>query len=114
MMTLNYKSSDGRYTVQFTGNNQKELFESIAQFEEVFCDNTVCGHCKEENTRLSVREVEGNKYYERVCNACHYRFSYGQTKKNDKLFPKWSTGWTKYEKPKDDEESVKPVKKGGK
>lgn len=113
MMTLNYKSADARYSVQFQGTDQKDLFEQVAKFEEIFCDNTVCKHCKSENTRLSVREVESNKYFERVCTGCGYRFSFGQHKKGGSLFPKGGQGWTKWS-PENDEVEDKPVKKGGK
>jgi hypothetical protein len=110
MLEVQYKSLDGRLAAKFSGNDNKEVFTSMAQFEEIFCNNTVCGHCKSENTRLNVREVEGNKYYARVCNDCQYSFSFGQKRKDSSLFPKTAQGWTKYIPSIEDGDDIPPKK----
>lgn len=109
-LEVHYKSPNGRYQAKFSGNDNKDVFEQMAAFEEIFCNNTDCGKCDSDDTRLNVREVDGNKYYERVCNKCYHSFSYGQKKKGGALFPKTSKGWTKFQ-PKDDEDET-PTKKG--
>lgn len=110
---LHYKSFDSRYQIKLNGDN-KDLVEQLAAFEEIFCSNTICGQCESKNTRFNVREVDSNKYYERVCNDCNHSFSFGQKKKGGNLFPKTGKGWTRYTPPKDDEEDVKPTAKGAK
>lgn len=102
-LEVNYRTNDGRMSAKFTGD-VKEVFEHVAKFAEVFETNTVCGNCKSEDVRPSVRVVEDNKYYEKKCNACGYGFSYGQTKKGGTLFPKWQLGWTKYKSPVEEED----------
>jgi hypothetical protein len=107
-LEIHYKSPNGRYQAKFSGDH-KEIFEQQAAFEEIFCNNTSCGKCDSEDTRLNVREVDGNKYYQRVCNKCQYSFSFGQKKKGGALFPKTAMGWTKYTAPKEeDDDSPKP------
>ncbi len=96
MLETQYRTHDGRLTVKISANDPKDLFEQLARFSEVFEVNTACGHCKSDNTRLSVREVDSNKYYERKCNACGYGFAFGQLRAGGALFPKWQQGWTKY------------------
>lgn len=109
-LEVHYKSPNGQYQAKFAGENSKDIFEQIAKFEEIFCNNLVCQSCKENNTRLNVREdKEGNKYYERVCNKCYHSFSFGQKKKGGTLFPKTSKGWTKYVAPKEEDDDDKPA-----
>ncbi len=105
MKTVNYKSSDNRYTVQYQVENDKQLFEETAKFEEIFGNNLACGHCQSKNVRNSVRVVvpsEGKMkgksctYYERICNECDYKFAFGQRVDDGSLFPKHDQGWTKY------------------
>lgn len=117
-LEVHYKSPTGQYQAKFSSSEQdpiKDIFEKIAKFEEIFCSNLVCGQCKGENTRLSVREdKEGNKYYERVCNKCFYSFRFGQKKKGQTLFPKHVNGWTKYVANATDDDDESPRTKGGK
>lgn len=110
MLETQYRTHDGRLTVKISANDPKDLFEQLARFSEVFEVNTACGHCKSDNTRLSVREVDSNKYYERKCNACGYGFAFGQLRAGGALFPKYSQGWTKYEKPIEEEEKQKYIR----
>jgi predicted nucleic-acid-binding Zn-ribbon protein len=113
-----YRSTDGRLTVKFNFSDNKDLFSQIAAFSEIYENNLYCKNCKDNNTkgtRLNVREVDGNKYYSRVCNNCGYSFSFGQKKKDGSLFPKHGDGWTKYSAKAEDHEEASPTKpKNGK
>jgi translation initiation factor 2 beta subunit (eIF-2beta)/eIF-5 len=98
----------GNVTVQ--GESQKEVFEQLAQHQEIFGQNT-CGACNSEDTRFVVREAQSSdgkrnfKYYEMRCNKCGARLSFGQHSEGGTLFPKrkdgenWlpNNGWTKFE-----------------
>jgi len=66
---------------------EKEVFADLARAAEVF-SHTVCRACESTNVRPSVREVDGNTYYEMHCNDCHAALSFGQTKQGGKLFPR--------------------------
>jgi hypothetical protein len=110
MFEANYKSIDGRITVKFTGDDNKNLFEQIAKFDEIFCNNLTCKNCQKNETRLNVRDVDSNKYYERVCNGCGFTFSFGQHKKGGTLFPKYDKGkggWSKWVPEDNDNSSAK-------
>jgi hypothetical protein len=114
MLEANYKSIDNRITVKITGNDTKDLFEQIAKFDEIFCNNLTCKNCNKGETRLNVRNVESNNYYERVCNGCGFTFSFGQHKKGGTLFPKYDKGkggWSKWEPVHDNDSSPKSGKK---
>lgn len=107
MLEAQYKSIDNRITVKISGNDCKDLFEQIAKFDEIFCNNLKCKNCGISETRLNVRVVDENKYYERVCNGCGNTFSFGQHKKGGSLFPKYDKGkggWSKWS-PEDAEDS---------
>ncbi len=99
MLEAHYKSLDQRITVKISSNDNKDLFEQIAKFDEIFCNNLTCKNCGKSETRLNVRTVDENNYYERVCNACGNTFSFGQHKKGGSLFPKYDKGkggWSKW------------------
>lgn len=72
-------------TISAEGNTQKELFERIAELQEVFTGES-CGACGADS-RFMVREVDGNKFYELACVKCHAKLSFGQHKSGGKLFP---------------------------
>lgn len=108
-MEVNYKSLCGRMAVKFVANDNKDLFTQIAKFAEIYENNLNCGHCKSEKTRLSVRVVEDNSYFERVCNDCGYSMAFGQHKKGGTLFPKRQ--WNKYIPPSNDDEPAPPKSK---
>ena len=101
-LEVQYKTLDGRMSAKFAGSDVKEVFEQIAKFGEVMETATKC-QCGSEDIRLSVRVVEDNKYYEKVCTKCGKSFSYGQHKKGGTLFPKWDKGWSKWQNPKEDD-----------
>lgn len=65
-MRASYKNANGRLTAEFECDTQRELFEQLARFQEVF-DEGVCGKCGAENLKFVVRTVEDNHYYEIRC-----------------------------------------------
>jgi DNA-directed RNA polymerase subunit RPC12/RpoP len=103
-MKLTYTTKNGRLKVELEGESQKDLFEAISKFQEVF-DETVCGKCGSENLRFVVRNVEDNLYYELRCVDCGAKLAFGVHKKGGGLFPKrkdndgkWlpDNGWVKW------------------
>ncbi len=104
-MKVQYHSSNGRFSVEIEGENQKAIFAGISTFQEVF-EQTTCGKCKGENLRFVVRNVDDNDFYELHCQSCHAKLAFGQHKSKDgTLFPrrkdnegKWlpDGGWVKY------------------
>lgn len=106
-MKITYSSRDGRLAAEIEGKSQKDLFQSISSFQEVFEINT-CGACGEEGMlRFVVRNVDDNDFYELHCTNvnCRSRLAFGQHKKGDSLFPvrkdkegKWlpKSGWIKW------------------
>jgi hypothetical protein len=88
-MKLSYTSACGRFKAEFEGSTQKEVFEKVAEFQEVF-EEPACGCCGEKNTKLVARENQGNKFYERKCAnaACGAYLAYGVNKTGGTIFPK--------------------------
>jgi ribosomal protein L40E len=103
-MRLTYTTRNGRIKVEIDGESQKDLFESLSKFQEVF-DESSCGKCGSENLRFVVRSVEDNLYYDLRCLDCGARLAFGANKKGGGLFPKrkdndgkWlpDGGWVKW------------------
>jgi len=104
-MKLNYTTKNGRISVELEGDAQTDIWEKLANFQEIF-EETACGKCGSENLRFVTRQdKEDNKYYELRCleKGCRARLSYGCHKKGGGLFPKrkdeqgtWkgNNGWT--------------------
>jgi len=95
----------GNLVFEVEGNSQVELFRNLAELEEVFSFNQ-CNKCQSENVRHQVRTVDDNDFFEMVCDDCRARFSFGQTKKGNKLFPRkkdkdgnWlpDNGWVRWD-----------------
>jgi len=87
----------GNVTVEAEG--QKELFETIATYQEVF-GTVECGGCKKHNLRYTVREQEDSKgkkqkYYELRCQDCFAKLPFGQHNDSPTLFPKKWVRWDK-------------------
>ena len=61
-MKVNYTTSNGRISVEIEGDTQVEIFQQLANFQEIFAETT-CGKCESENIRFQVRNVDDNLYY---------------------------------------------------
>jgi len=105
-MKITYTSKSGRLAAEFDEKSQKDLFQQISTFQEVF-EETKCGVCGNEDLRFVVRNVKDNDFYELHCLSisCKSRLAFGQHKKGETLFPsrkddegKWlrNGGWTKW------------------
>lgn len=85
----------GNVTVEAEG--QKELFEELSTYQEVF-GVSVCGGCKGNNLRYTVREQEDSKkklhkYFELKCQECYAKLPFGQHSDGNTLFPKKWVRW---------------------
>lgn len=116
-LRLEYVSKSKQLKATFDGKGEKEIFEQIAHFQEVFENNQVCGLCNSTDVHFSVREVDGNSYYEKVCLYCRGKFSYGQHKQGGTLFPNNTKGWHKWtpgDNAEDNDVDKKPTRVTGK
>ncbi len=115
-MEVQYKTGNGQFAVNFDVKDSKALFESVADFQEVFEHNgdySINGEdVPSSDVQFRVREVGGNKYYEKVYvgtnkNCWGFKLQYGQNKVGGGLFPKYyhekdndyvdgGNGWRKY------------------
>lgn len=104
-MKVNYRNSNGRLSAEFDAETQRDLFEQLSRFQEVF-DEGVCGKCGSEHLKYVVRVVEENHYYEIRCLDCGAVLQFGLHKKGGGLFPKrkdkegaWlpDKGWMKWD-----------------
>jgi len=85
----------GNVTVEAEG--QKELFETLAEYQEVFAI-AKCGGCDKDNLRYTVREQEDkkgktHKYFEIRCQDCYAKLPFGQHDNGKTLFPKSWVRW---------------------
>lgn len=82
---MQVKFKDANFEVTFEGKDCKDIFEQLANFQEVFGHKTKDGGLG----RYSVRQdKEGNNYYELVDAKTKTRLQFGQRKKGGALFPK--------------------------
>lgn len=101
-MKITWKNKDGNVQAEFEADNVQDILFKVYELEKLnevedFTDqglfeacnqlNTndvlarnVCGKCKSQNIKMRVREVDDNKFYEKVCKDCHARLSYGVNK----------------------------------
>lgn len=103
-MKVVYTTKNGRFSTEIEGDSQRDVFEGVARFQEVF-EESKCGKCGCEDVRFVVRNVDDNLYYELRCTSCAARLSFGANKKGGGLFPKrkdadgkWldAYGWVKW------------------
>ena len=87
MAKLQYTTANGRITVEFEGETQRDLFAAIGNFQDVF-EETKCEKCGSENLVFVSREVDGNMYYELRCKDCYAKLAFGSHKVGGGLFPK--------------------------
>ena len=76
-----------------SADNQKDIFEKVAQYQEVFGNDT-CPACGSTNLAYVVREHDDNKFYEIRCKDCGAKLPFGAHKKGNTLFPKKWVKWT--------------------
>ena len=105
-MKAHYKTKNGRITFEVEGELIKDIFEKIAQLQDIFESEQECGLCGSDSTRLVARENDGHKYHELRCLDCGGQFSFGQLRNGGDLFPRrkdkdgnWlpDHGWSKYD-----------------
>lgn len=103
-MKVNYKSKNGQFEVQFDAVNNKDLFEQIASFQEIFEQGKKGGT----NYRFVVRQVGKHKYYELLCLNDGEKLGFGLREDDpDQMFPRrknhktgeaiGDNGWHKYD-----------------
>jgi hypothetical protein len=118
-MKVTYTLDNG-LTVELEGKTQTDIWDQLAEFQEVF-GNTTCvakikGQVvKSDKVKFVKRTVDDNDYYELLCvdgesPLFMYKKSFGQHKKGGTLFPKRDVpegcipglnGWHKYVKSND-------------
>ena len=93
MASVTVKS--GNVTVE--GETQKDIFQTLATYQEVFgtCN---CKGCGKENLLYTVREQKDSngknqKYYELRCRDCYAKLQFGQHLEDPTLFPKKWVRW---------------------
>lgn len=105
-MKVKYTTRSASLSVEFDVTSQKQLFEELALFQEVF-DECACGKCGSENLKFVTRTVDDNTYYELRCLDCGAKLTFGVNKNGKTLFPKrkdengqWlpDRGWVKWDK----------------
>lgn len=89
-MELTYTTPDGKLAAKFEGKTQKEVWEQLANFQEVFEASEKCGLCGSSNPRFVTREVDGNNFYELACrdHKCGAKLGMGSHKVGGSLFPR--------------------------
>ena len=108
MLEAHFRTKSGQLSFKLTGESVKDIFEDLAEVEEIFDVPMVCGVCENSDVAHRVRENGGNKFYELHCltPSCRARFSFGQSKDQKSLFPKrkdgdgnWinNGGWERYQ-----------------
>lgn len=112
---MEVKFQCGKFEVSLDCTNEKDMFQKVADLQEVF-GNRYFGPDGEEDTDLvySVRESDGNKFYELVSYKYKKRLQFGQRKADGALFPKkWVDLWqgNGVESGESDEEAPAPAPK---
>lgn len=85
-MKAHYKIRGGNIVIEIEADDIAELFQQIAQAEEVFGEHA-CRRCKSTNLKFIVRLHDDNKFHELRCLGCGSVLSFGQHKKGGGLFP---------------------------
>jgi len=92
-MKVVYTTKNGRISTEIEGDSQRDLFEGIARFQEIF-EESKCGKCGNDDIQFVTRNVDDNLYYELRCKACGAKLAFGANKKGGGLFPKRKDGDT--------------------
>ncbi len=88
MIKAHYKTMSGRVTVEVSGDSIKDVYRDLAMVQEVLDAESKCGCCNSDQIGFGHRIVDDNQFFELRCRACTAQFSFGQTKKGERLFPK--------------------------
>jgi hypothetical protein len=102
------KLQGGALVIEVEAAGQKELFEAIADAQEVFGADRVCGFCGAP-AKFTVRRPGKHKYFQMVCTeaSCRGELNFGQVQDRDALWPKRVdetgkplpySGWSKFHK----------------
>jgi hypothetical protein len=113
---LKAKSSNGAYEFQASGDNDKDLFKSVARFRSLYdCDK--CEACQSQNIVPVYAVRGGNEFFEMTCRDCESRLQLTSSQADpNTLFPRRrvykrdgvmldppedipNNGWTKYQRP---------------
>lgn len=97
-MKVTYTLSNG-LTVELEGKTQTDIWDQLAEFQEVFGDTTCVAkikgqiHKSDKVKFVKRQDKEDNDYYELVCVDSEsplfmYKKAFGQHKKGGTLFPK--------------------------
>jgi len=87
-MKAHYRTKSGRISFEVEAQTFKQLFQAIAETQEVFEADTNCGCCNSANIRFRVRSAQDNEFYEIYCEDCTATLSFGQTRQGNKLYAK--------------------------
>ncbi len=105
-MKATFAALGGQISIEVEGNTTKELFEKLADVQEIFGAAEKCGACGSVNIRLRSRKVDDFQFHEMYCESCSAAFSFGQKKVGAALFPRRKDehghqlpngGWIKWE-----------------
>lgn len=102
-MKVSYKLRNS--TLDVEGKDCKDLFAQLSAAVEVFSQDQ-CGACESNHVVPSVRENQGNTFYEMRCLNCHATLAFGQRRQDGALYPRrknpktgeWldNGGWVKW------------------
>ena len=103
-MKVQYKV--GNASIEVDGKDVKDAFAQLSGAVEVF-GQSECICCGSKAVVPSVRENQGNTYYEMKCTQCGASLGFGQRKADGALYPKRkdkdgnffeNSGWLKFSK----------------
>ena len=115
-MKLTY--TNDKFTVDLEAEKMQGLFDQVANFQEVF-ENQTCGKCGKTNIRCCVRVSGKYTYREMKCLDCGAKLAFGTNETSEQMFPKNyrldegkdgpkrylpDNGWGKYNKETEREE----------
>ena len=106
LMSVRVSMVMGSAKVEVEAPDAKEAVKELSSYIDFFGEST-CGLCQSTDVVPRHRVAQGYDFYEMVCRACGAKLSFGQTREDNKLFPKrkdnqgnWmdNKGWHKFER----------------
>ena len=76
-----------RLSFEFEAASAKVAIEVLSTLQELFSEEE-CGACHSSRIKHNMREVEGNRYYNILCEDCGAQLAIGQKKDNKSLWVK--------------------------